>query len=487
MSALKRIFSRRIEMGLLIFATIVVAMLLVNLELSQGNALTTEILWLIGGFIVVFTVAHLAMCLTAPNADQVMLPVTALLNGLGLVMIYRIDLATDNTLANRQVLWTLVGVVLFVLVLALLRDHRVLSRYSYLLGFVGLIFLALPLVWPTSLNADARIWITIGPFSVQPGEFSKILLLLFFAQLLVTKRALFTVAGYRFLGLEFPRLRDLAPILAVWAVAILIMAASSDFGPALLLFATVLGMMYLATGRASWLVIGVGLMSLGSVCVYFLSSKIQARVANFLDPIGNYDSGGYQLSQGLFGMSWGGIGGTGLGEGYPEQVPVVWSDFILAAIGEELGLIGLGAVLILFAVLVTRGFRTALLCRDSYGKLVSSGLSLTIAIQVFVVVAGITALIPMTGLTTPFMSAGGSSLMANYVLLAIILRISSDARATPAVPAASGGSGATGNSPEVPGVGAPSGAASGAAGSASPGAPNPDTGYFAQVDQGQVR
>ena len=240
-------------------------------------------------------------------------------------------------MASRQMLWTLVGVGLLILVLVLLRDHRSLSRYSYLLGVVGLILLALPLVWPTAINADARIWITIGPFSLQPGEFSKILLLMFFTQLLVNKRALFTVAGYRFLGIDFPRLRDLAPILVVWALAIIIMAASNDFGPALLLFTTVLGMLYLATGRASWLIIGTLLVGLGAAAVYQVSDKIQERVTNFLDPIANYDSTGYQLSQALFGMSWGGITGTGLGEGHPQLVPVAHSDFILSAVGEEIG------------------------------------------------------------------------------------------------------------------------------------------------------
>ncbi|MBC3186459.1 FtsW/RodA/SpoVE family cell cycle protein [Corynebacterium sp. zg-331] len=434
---MSRIFSRRTELGLLLLSALFVSSMLINLELSQGNSLTAELAWVIGGFAVIFLAAHVALCLTAPHADQIMLPVTATLNGLGLVMIYRIDEANGTSLVTRQVLWTFVGVVLLILVLALLREYRSLSRYSYLLGLVGLVLLALPLVWPQPEDADARIWITLGPFSLQPGEFSKILLLLFFAQLLVTKRALFTVAGYRFLGLSFPRLRDLAPILAVWAIAIVIMAGTNDFGPALLLFATVLGMLYLATGRVSWLLIGVVLVIVGGTGVYLFSAKIQARVSNFMDPFADYDHSGFQLANSLFGMSWGGITGTGIGQGHPDIIPVVWTDFILAAVGEEMGLVGLSGVLILFALLITRGFRTSLLARDSYGKLVASGLSLTIAIQVFVVVAGISALMPMTGLTTPFMSAGGSSLMANYMLLGILLRISDSARRPTAVPAES--------------------------------------------------
>ena len=357
-----------------------------------------------------------------------MLPIVAILNGIGLIMLARLDLVNESGLAVRQVMWTIVGLVLFVLVLAILKDHRSLTRYSYILGAAGLVLLALPLVWPQPDGVEARIWLNLGPFSIQPGEFSKILLILFFAMLLTQKRSLFTVAGYRVFGISLPRLRDLAPILIVWAIAIVIMGISNDFGPALLLFSTVLGMLFMATGRVSWLLIGVVLVGVGGFGIYQISSKIQQRFSNFLDPLGNYDGTGFQLSQSLFGMSSGGISGSGLGEGHPELVPVAHSDFILAAIGEEFGLVGLAAVLVLFAMLVTRGFGTALRTRDTYGKLVASGLSLTLAVQVFVVTGGISALLPMTGLTTPFMSAGGSSLMANYVLLAILLRISNAAR-----------------------------------------------------------
>lgn len=445
------LLSRKREMGLLILATLIVAALLANLELAQGNALGKEIAWIIGGFILIFSIAHIALCFLAPHADQLLLPITATLNGIGLVIIYRLDLEGGTNMAKRQVMWTVVGIILLISVLAVVREHRSLTRYSYLLGLLGLGLLILPLFfWFSPANEEARIWVSLGPLSVQPGEFSKILLLLFFAQLLVNKRALFTVAGYRFMGLDFPRLRDLAPILAVWGIAILIMAGSNDFGPALLLFTTVLGMLYFATGRASWLLIGTVLVAVGGTAVYTISTKIQARVANFLDPIGNYDGSGLQLSQALFGMSFGGITGTGIGKGYPYIIPVVHSDFILAAVGEELGLIGLSAVVLLFALFVTRGLRVAMEVRDSYGKLAAAGLSLTLAVQVFVVIAGISALMPMTGLTTPFMSQGGSSLMANYVLLGILLRISHSAR-TPQTPppGATDGSGQSALNPGV--------------------------------------
>lgn len=424
---MRQLFSRGRELLLLVLSAALLLLMLVGLELSQGNALTVEMLWLVGGFIGVYAIAHVAMCFAAPHADQVLLPMAATLNAIGLVMIYRLDIAKGWHLAERQVIWTLVGVLFLVATLLVVRDHRELSRFSYLLGLLGLALLALPLVWPQPPDAEARIWIWLGPFSIQPGEFSKILLLIFFAQLLAQKRSLFTVAGYTLWGMTFPRLRDLAPILMVWAIAILIMAVSNDFGPALLLFATVLGMVYFATGRTSWLVIGMGLVAIGGFAVYQISDKIQDRVENFLDPIANIDNTGYQASQALFGLSWGGVTGTGLGFGHPEMVPVAHSDYILAAIGEELGLAGLAAVLVIFAIFITRGFRTALAVRDTYGKLVASGLALTIAVQVFVVTGGVSGLMPMTGLTTPFISAGGSAVMANYILLGLLLRISNNA------------------------------------------------------------
>ena len=421
---------RAIEFGLLILAAVVLTAALINLELALGNELTWEVAWIIGGFIGIFTVAHLVLSAVAPGSDQIMLPVAALLNAIGLIMVYRLDQAQDTTLASKQVVWTVVGVGLFIATLLLVRNHRLLSRFSYILGLIGLLLLALPIVWPWApANADARIWISIGPFSVQPGEFSKILLIMFIAQLLATKRTLFNVAGYRVAGMQFPRLRDLAPIIIVWGIALVIMALENDFGPALLLFSTVLAMIYLATGRAAWLVVGGVLVAIGGVGIYTISEKIQSRVNNFLDPIAHYDTTGYQLSQALFGMSYGGVEGTGLGEGFPQEVPVAHSDFILAALGEELGLAGLMAILLLFAILITRGFKAALGTSDTYGKLLAGGLSISIAIQLFVVVAGISALMPMTGLTTPFMSQGGSSLMANYILLALLIRISEETHA----------------------------------------------------------
>lgn len=415
------------EMLLLLLSAGLLLLALISLELAQGNSLTSDVFYIIGGFFVIFAVAHIALTFVAPNADQVMLPVAATLNALGLVMIHRLDLANDTSLVRNQIMWTVLSVALFIGVIVLVRNHHSLSQYSYLLGLGGLILLALPLVWPSSINSDARIWISIGPFSMQPGEFAKVMLLIFFAQLLVNKRSLFNVAGKRFLGIDFPRVRDLGPILLIWGIATVIMALQNDFGPALVLFGTVLAMLYAATGRGSWLIIGMVLVTIGGVGVYMVSDKIQARVTHFLDPLGSYDVGGYQLSQGLFGMSWGGIGGTGLGQGYPQNIPVAHSDFILSAFGEELGFTGLSAIILLFAILISRAISASLAVRDSFGKLLAAGVAFSMAIQLFVVAAGVSKLMPLTGLTTPFMSAGGSSLLASYIMLAIVLRVSDEA------------------------------------------------------------
>lgn len=296
--------ARGTELALLVFSAVILGIALIALQFSQGNELNSEVAVLVGGYIAIFGVAHVVMCLKAPNADQILLPVAAMLNAIGLVMIYRIDLAAETTRSNSQVMWTVIALVIFAAVIWFLKSHNSLQNYAFLLGLGGLILSALPIVWPTSINADAKVWISLGPVSIQPGEFAKIMLLIFFAALLVNKRALFSVAGYRVLGLQFPRLRDLGPILLVWGLAILISIFQNDFGPALLLFGTVLGMLYMATGRSSWLVVGLGLAVIGAWGVFQISDKIQDRFTNFIDPLATYEEGtGYQLSQALFGMS----------------------------------------------------------------------------------------------------------------------------------------------------------------------------------------
>ncbi|MCW2688582.1 MAG: bacterial cell division rane protein [Mycobacterium sp.] len=429
---------RNAELLLLGFAAVITMVALLIVEANQEQGLRWDLLQYAAAYLALFSGAHLAIRRFAPYADPLLLPVVALLNGLGLVMIHRLDLATGDLVvggprgpsANQQMLWTLVGVAAFSLVVILLRDHRVLSRYGYVCGLAGLILLAIPGLLPSSLSEQngAKIWIRLPGFSIQPAEFSKILLLIFFAAVLVAKRDLFTSAGKHFLGMDLPRPRDLAPLLAAWVASVGVMIFEKDLGTSLLLYASFLVMVYIATERLSWVIIGLTLFAAGSVGAYYLFGHVQTRVQNWLDPFADPDGAGYQMVQSLFSFATGGIFGTGLGNGQPGVVPAASTDFIIAAVGEELGLVGLAGVLMLYTIVIIRGLRTAIAVRDSFGKLLAAGLSCTLAIQLFIVVGGVTKLIPLTGLTTPWMSYGGSSLLANYVLLAILVRISHAAR-----------------------------------------------------------
>lgn len=434
---------RGIELLMLGLAAVLTTSALVLVEANQQQSLTTDLLFVGLAYLVLFAFAHIAVRKLAPYADPLILPSVALLNGLGLVMIHRLDLAdaaraerlgreVPSGLITAQITWTVTGLTLFALVLFFVRDHRTLARYGYTAGFVGLVLLALPALLPSSISEvnGAKLWIRIpgGP-GIQPGEFAKILLLVFFSAYLVQKRNLLSTAGRRFLGMELPRARDLAPLLVAWGLSVGILVFQRDLGSSLLIFGLVLVLLYTATERISWMVIGLTAFAAGAAVAYQLFGHVQVRVQIWLDPFEDYYGGGFQLAQALFGLGTGGVGGTGLGAGRPDLVSFAESDFIFASLGEELGLIGLTAIMLVYLVLITRGLRSALAVRDSYGKLLATGLAFSVALQIFVVIGGVTKLIPLTGLTLPFLSYGGSSLLANYALVAILLRISHVARA----------------------------------------------------------
>ncbi|MER7361759.1 FtsW/RodA/SpoVE family cell cycle protein [Nonomuraea wenchangensis] len=387
----------------------------------------------------IMLVAYLVLAKFAPWADPLILPLVTLINGLGLVMIYRLESAKmPGASAANQIMWTGLGVVMFAATLVVLRDHRMLQRLTYTAGAIGLVLLAIPALLPGSLSEvqGAKIWIRIGGFSIQPGEFAKLALVVFFAGYLVAKRDVLALAGRRLLFIDLPRARDLGPVLATWGLSLLVLVFEKDLGTSLLLFGTFIAMIYIATQRTSWVLIGLLLFVGGAYLAGLAFSHVGDRFEIWLNPGSSefYDreiGGSYQIMQGLFGFGAGGILGTGLGQGHPELIPLSFSDFIFAATGEELGLTGLMALLMLYALLVERGLRTSLAARDPFSKLLSGGLAFLLAWQVFIIVGGVTNLIPLTGLVTPFMSQGGSALLANWILIALLVRTSDAARRPP--------------------------------------------------------
>ena len=377
--------------------------------------------------------AHVVVRLVAPYADPVLLPVVAALNGLGLAVIHRLDLDDGGTFARQQLTWMTLGVVLFVATLVLLRDHRLLTRFTYTFGLVSIVLLLLPMVPGLGQTINgSKIWITVGPFGFQPGEIAKVLLVIAFAGYLVLHRDALALAGRRVLFIDLPRGRDLGPILAMWAISLGILMFQRDLGSSLLFFGLFLVMLYVATERAGWLVVGGLMFFAGAFLASRFFAHVQTRIDLWIDPFAHYGEGtddrGRQIVETMFGMAWGGLIGRGFGEGDPGRISYAESDFIVGAIGEELGLTGVLAVLLMYGFIVERALRAALISRDGFGKLMATGLAGVLALQVFVVVGGVTRLIPLTGLTTPFLSYGGSSLIANWVIVALLLRISDQAR-----------------------------------------------------------
>lgn len=478
---------RTASLGLLIFAIIVTVAAFAQVGLARDGRLPTGVLQYglpIAGLAVA---AFYAMNRFTPYADPVLLPIAMLLNGLGLAMIYRIDQTTDpNYEANKarfeaanpggkftpfgaganingQLVWTILAIGLFLVAIVFFKEVKALQRYHYTLGALGLIMLVAPIFFP-GVNGS-KIWITIGPLSVQPAEFCKFAFVAFFAAYLVKKRAALSLVSRKVGFLELPRSRDLMPILVFWIIALMILAVENDFGTALLFFGLFVSMVYIATGKVSWVVIGLTMFIGGALLLFAAAHAIggplehvNQRVEIWLNPEPYFGGGcklpdgtiknmagvpnGFtecgkldgnwstsdQLMKGLFAMGQGGVLGTGLGQGQPFLNDLAFSDEIFTSFGEEIGLTGLMALLLLYALLVERGMKVALATRDEFSKLFAGGVSFVFALQVFSIVGGVTKLIPFTGLTTPFLTQGGSSLLANWILVAILIRLSHEAR-----------------------------------------------------------
>ncbi|WP_367043756.1 FtsW/RodA/SpoVE family cell cycle protein [Streptomyces sp. Je 1-332] len=443
---------RNTELALLAFAVVIPLFAYINVGLAIDGELPPGMLGYGCGIGLLAAVGHIVVRKFAPYADPLLLPLATLLNGLGLVVIWRLDqseklqaLAKAATgsfspSAPKQLMYSAIGIALFVGVLLLLKDHRVLQRYTYISMVAALVLLLLPLVPGLGMNVfGARIWISVGGFSIQPGEFAKIVIAIFFAGYLMVKRDALALASRRFMGIYLPRGRDLGPIIVVWAMSILILVFETDLGTSLLFFGMFVVMLYVATERTSWIVFGLVMSSVGAVGVATFEPHVQERVDAWLNPFSDAviaSTGSDQIAQSLMAFGSGGVLGTGLGQGHSDLIGFAAnSDFILATFGEELGLAGVMAILMIYGLIVERGVRTALAARDPFGKLLAIGLSGAFAIQVFVVSGGVMGLIPLTGMTMPFLANGGSSVIANWALIGILIRISDTARRPAPAPA----------------------------------------------------
>ncbi|TFD70753.1 FtsW/RodA/SpoVE family cell cycle protein [Cryobacterium gelidum] len=432
---------RNLELFLLLIACFINASAVVLVQLGALGKLDPSLVLLGAGLSVLVISLHVVLRFVARDADPFILPIATVLNGLGIAMIYRIDVADQqsgwDSAAVRQTVWSALAIFSAITVLLVIRNHRVLFRYTYIAGLVGVILLFLPLVPGLGQEiSGARVWIRVGSFGTfQPGEIAKIALAVFFAGYLVRNRDSLSMVGKKFLGARFPRFRDLGPILSVWAMSMSVIIFQRDLGTALLYFGLFLVMLYLATGRLSWVIMGMGLFLGGALLASQTLDYVNGRFNNWLDALNPdvYEArgGSFQLVQGLFGLAKGGLLGTGWGQGRPELTPVPQSDYIIASLGEELGLAGVFAILALYLLFVARGFRIGFAGQDDFGKLLAVGLAFVVALQCFIVIGGVTRVIPLTGLTTPFLAAGGSSLVANWIIAALLLRLSDTVRNQP--------------------------------------------------------
>ena len=416
---------RNTELSLLLTAAIVIVAAYVLASLGRLAELPANIVPFLGIILGLLLVAHIATRHLAPLADPVLLPLAGLLNGFGYVFIARLD----EDLAGLQAVWTLVGVGAFCGTLLIVRRTRWLEQYRYTLMLVGVGLLVLPLAPGIGQEINgAPIWVSIGAINFQPGEFAKIAFAVFFAAYLVDKREVLALSSVRIAGMAIPEARHLGPILVAWTASLLVMVFEKDLGSSLLFFALFVVLLWVATERPSYLVMSLAMFAVGSTISYNRFGHVRQRVEVWLDPFEDPFGDGFQVTQSAFALADGGVTGTGLGTGSPntENIPAVETDFIFAIIGEELGLLGTTAILISFMLMIGSGLRIAITAERSFEKLLATGLTTLLGFQAFIIIAGVIRVLPLTGVTLPFVSYGGSSLLANWVLLALLLRISDD-------------------------------------------------------------
>lgn len=421
-----RSLRRRVELGLIVLAVIVTASAYGLAGLGTTASLPADLVGFLFLVLALLVAAHVAVRRLAPNADGLLLPIAGLLNGIGYVFVVRLD----EDLAAPQTTWMALGVVAFVVTLFVIRRPRDLQRYRYTFLLIGIGLLLVPFIPGIGYeNLGARIWARVGPITFQPGEFAKLALAVFFAGYLVERRELLAVSTFRVGPLMLPDPKHLGPLLLAWGGAIGIMVFQKELGSSLLLFTVFLVMVWVATERLSYLVLGGGLFGIGAWVAYSQFSHVASRVEAWLDPWGDAEvtrDSAYQIVQASYAMAEGGITGTGIGLGNPEKIPVVETDMIFAAIGEELGLVGATAVLICFLLLVGTGLRVAVTAEQPFEKLLAVGLSTLFGVQAFIIIGGVLRVLPLTGIALPFVAYGGSSLLANYVALALLLRVSDE-------------------------------------------------------------
>lgn len=423
-------------MLLLIFLTAVMLLGYVSVQLARDGSIEYASLVYPGAVAAIFLVVHISMRFLLPMADGLILPLAAGLTYVGMVMIERLD----AKLAFVQLVWIAAAAAAMVLVVLFARNYEMLAQYKYTLGILALVLLALPMFLGTEVNG-AKLWLKIGPMSFQPSELAKVLMVVFLAAFFAEKHELLSISTHRVLGIPVPEIKYFVPLLIMWGVSVLVMIFQKDLGSSLLFFGIFICMLYVATARKSYVLVGAAMFLLGAFLCYLAFSHVQLRVTTWLDPFNpaTIQKESYQITQSLFALSSGGASGSGLGLGYPRLIPSVTTDFIFSAVGEELGLAGAVAVVLMYMLLVERGVKVALSHRDEFGKLLAVGLTSIIALQAFIIMGGVTRLIPLTGITLPFMSYGGSSLLANFVLLGLLLVLSHRGATTNVASIAKGG------------------------------------------------